>query len=539
MDTEFAPEEQKLLEPYFTNLNKPVFALTNLPEVVKGALFSRYSRSDKSLRRILLDEFIKDKEMGFKEIVGSHSNSTGQLVAIKKAEEFYDRVLVGYGDDSVAELGGAHIAIEQVSNIAAKFIEDSRLGISPLEKSTRYVYFDKKVDGKYLYHPEKKIINSRHADLYVRTCDMLFDEYSALIEETKKFLQEKFPKEADVSDRAYNSTIKAKACDILRNFLPSATLTNIGLFGNGRAFEYLLTKMYSSDLNEVNDVAASMQEELSKVIPSFVKRAKGEYGDPTIKFFSETRNAMEKYYHSKAGIEKPSLKEVELVSFDKDAELKVCSAALYPHSNLSLGQLHEKVRRMAKDERQKIINEYCSRRQNRRHRPGRAFEHAYYEFDLLLNFASYRDLHRHRVQTQQRQLLTVEHGFDVQPEMKELGIDKRYEEAMKSAAEAFWEIHKEMPKEAQYIVPFGYRVRWSASLNLRELYHLVELRSTIHGHADYRRVVINMYEEVKKVQPSLIEWMKFVDRRETGLERLDSEKKLDKKMEEVKKKYGQ
>ena len=185
-----------------------------------------------------------------------------------------------------------------------------------------------------------------------------------------------------------------------------------------------------------------------------------------------------------------------------------------------------------------IIKAYCGKRQNRRHKPGRAFEHAYYEFDLLLNFASYRDLHRHRVQTQQRQLLTTEHGFDVQPEMREMGIDKRYEDAMKAAAEAFTQIHKEMPKEAQYVVPFGYRIRWGASLNLRELYHLVELRSTIHGHPDYRRLVINMHEEVKKVQPRLVEWMKFVDRRETGLERLESEKKLDKKMEEVKKKYG-
>ena len=538
MSSEFTPEESKVLEPYFTNLDRPVFVLTNLPEVVKGALFSRYSRSDKSLRRILLDEFIKDKEMGFKEIVGQHSDSAGQIVAIKKAEEFYDRVLVGYGDDSVAELGGAHIAVEQVSNIAAKFIEDSRLGISPLEKSTRYVYFDKKVDGKYLYHPEKRIMGSKHADLYIRTCDMLFDEYAALIEEMKKFLQEKFPRGVDVSDRAYNSTIKAKACDVLRNFLPASTLTNVGLFGNGRAFEYLLTKMYSSELSEVNDVAESMQGELSKVIPSFVKRAKGEYGEPTIKFMAETRAGLDEIAKKMHAIEKPSLREVELVSFDKDAEMKVCAAALYPHSNLSLGQMHEKVKRMGNEERMEIIKAYCGKRQNRRHKPGRAFEHAYYEFDLLLNFASYRDLHRHRVQTQQRQLLTTEHGFDVQPEMREMGIDKRYEDAMKAAAEAFTQIHKEMPKEAQYVVPFGYRIRWGASLNLRELYHLVELRSTIHGHPDYRRLVINMHEEVKKVQPRLVEWMKFVDRRETGLERLESEKKLDKKMEEVKKKYG-
>jgi len=447
-------------------------------------------------------------------------------------------VLVGYGDDSVAELGGAHIAVEQISNVAAKFIEDSRLGISPLEKSTRYVYFDKKADGKYLYHHEKKIMASRHADLYIKTCDMLFDEYSALIEQTKKFLQEKFPKEKDVSDRAYNSTIKAKACDILRNFLPASTITNVGLFGNGRAFEYLLTKMYASGLQEVDDVGGRMQEELSKVIPSFVKRAKGEYGRPTIKFMSETSDAVAGIWREMHAIEKPATTEVELVSYDEDAELKICSAILFPHSNLSLSQLHEKVRRLTEEERHNIIDEYCKRRQNRRHKPGRAFEHAYYEFSLLLNFASYRDLHRHRVQTQQRQLLTVEHGFDIQPEMVEMGIENRYIEAMEKAAAAFMKIHADMPKEAQYIVPFGYKVRWSASLNLRELYHLVELRSTIHGHPDYRRLVIGMHDEVKKVHPKLVEWMKFIDRREIGLERLESEKKLDRKIEEINKKYG-
>src|SRR5450759_5385433 len=148
--TEFTAAENALLTRYFTNLDRQVFALRNLPEVVKGALFSRYSRTEKSLRRVLLDEFINEPDSGFEQLVGAGADD---MVAVQRAEEFYERVLVGYGDDSVAELAGAHVAVERVSTLAAKALEDSRIGISPLEKSTRYVRFDRPgPDGKYLYH---------------------------------------------------------------------------------------------------------------------------------------------------------------------------------------------------------------------------------------------------------------------------------------------------------------------------------------------------------------------------------------------------
>ncbi|VVC01113.1 Thymidylate synthase complementing protein [uncultured archaeon] len=271
MAEKFSAKEEAILSQFCTNTDLGTFALINLPEAVKGALFSRYSRSPKSLRRVLLDEFILNPEAGFSEIVGEGvKRGEQQLVAIKKAEEFYDRVLVGYGDDSVAELGGAHIACENISNIVTKVMQDSRIGISPLEKSTRYVYFDQKEDGRYRYLREERIMQSKHADGYVRACDLLFETYSSLIPKMTAIEQEKFPREEGVSERAYASTIRAKVCDILRGLLPASTLTNAGFFGNGRAFEYLLVKMYSSPLSEPRAVAASVHAELSKVIPSFV-----------------------------------------------------------------------------------------------------------------------------------------------------------------------------------------------------------------------------------------------------------------------------
>ncbi len=533
----FSEAEAKAISPFFSNLDKKVFVLKNLPEVVKGALFSRYSRSDKPLRRLLLDEFILNENSLFKEITSPEKIAESQIIATKKAEEFYDRILVGYGDDSVAELGGAHIACENISNIAAKAIEDSRLGISHLEKSTRYVYFDKKVNGRYLYLLEPKIMDSRHADDYIATCDSLFDSYSRLIEPMKKYLMEKFPK-GEESERAYESSIKAKACDILRGFLPASTLTNVGLYGNGRAFEYLIIKLSSSELTELKTIAGEMHSELMKEIPSFVKRAKGPFGEQHSAFLADLKKTAEKFYDSElSGIPLEKSKEVKLVSYDENALDKIIAATLYPFSELPMVEIKKAVALLQEEKKMSVLENQLSKRQNRRHKPGRAFEYVNYEFDVLMNFASFRDLHRHRVMTQQRQNLTVSHGFDIPKEIIEIGEEKNFKEQMHNAAETFYKIKKDLKNEAQYIVPFAYKTRFSIVANLRELYHLIELRSTIHGHHDYRRIVLKMLGEIKKVHPELVKHMQFVDYREAGLERLESEKRTDKKLEELKKKY--
>ena len=187
---QFSETERALLAPFVTNIDAPIFGLRNLPEVVKGALFSRYSRTDKSLRRILLDEFIQAPESGFAAIVGgAATNGADQIIATQQAEAFYERVLVGYGDDSVAELGGAHLACEGISNIAAKALEDSRVGLSPLEKSTRYVVFNRKVADQYRYHRPAEVQASRHGARYTAALDGLFDTYSVLLEPTIAFIR--------------------------------------------------------------------------------------------------------------------------------------------------------------------------------------------------------------------------------------------------------------------------------------------------------------------------------------------------------------
>src|SRR5438128_8622931 len=285
--SEFSAAESSLLGRYFTNLDRPVFALRNLPEVVKGALFSRYSRTEKSLRRVLLDEFMNEPDSGFDRLAGSPP-ADDDMVAVRRAEEFYERVLVGYGDDSVAELAGAHVAVEHASTLAAKALEDSRIGISPLEKSTRYVRFDRRApDGRYLYYRGPELAHPE----YEPAADALFETYSTLIEPLTAAIRERCPIDPGETDRAWKSATRAKALDMLRGLLPAGTLTNLGLFGNGRAFEYLITKLAAHELPECQTLAGDLHRELALVIPVFVKRALDErYGAPAARRLANIRN---------------------------------------------------------------------------------------------------------------------------------------------------------------------------------------------------------------------------------------------------------
>src|SRR5713226_5115666 len=516
---EFNPAEAGLLSRYFTNLDRPVFALRNLPEVVKGALFSRYSRTEKSLRRVLLDEFINDPESGFAGIVGD-APAADDMVAVKRAEEFYERVLVGYGDDSVAELAGAHMAVERVSTLAAKALEDSRIGISPLEKSTRYVRFDRPgPDGRRLYHRGPEL---SHPD-YEPAADALFETFSSLLEPVTSAIRERFPIDPDETDRAWKSATRAKALDLLRGLLPAGTLTNLGLFGNGRAFEYLITKLAAHELPECQALANDLHRELSLVIPAFVKRALDErYGAPSVERLVRMRRATAALApRTAAGESGPA---VRLIEHDAEAERKVVAAALFPHSNARWQDLQ--------GDPGQVLETLLADRANRRQRPPRALEYAQYTFEIVANFAAYRDLHRHRMLTQERQLLGTALGFDVPSGLAELGMQERFVAALAGAAEAHGRMERDLgPALAQYVVPLTYRVRWYFRVNLREIYHLCELRTTPQGHPDYRWVAQEMFRLVKEVHPRLAKYAKFVDLGHGDeLERRGSERRLDEKL---------
>ena len=518
--SEFTEAESKLLARYFTNLDRPVFALRNLPEVVKGALFSRYSRTEKSLRRVLLDEFINEPDSGFGQLAGGAA-AADDMVAVRKAEEFYERVLVGYGDDSVAELAGAHVAVEQASILAAKALEDSRIGISPLEKSTRYVRFDRPgPDGRHLFYRGPELAHPA----YEPAADALFAAYSGLVEPVTEAVRQKFPLEGGETERAWKAATRAKALDLLRGLLPAGTLTNLGLFGNGRALEYLITKLAASDLAECRNLATELHNELAQVIPSFVKRALDErYGKPAAERMARVASAVARM--AGAGAFEPSSgPSVRLLEHDPDAERKVAAAALFAHSGAALDRQEADV--------PALLEALLGDRANRRQRAPRALELAAYTFEIVANFGAYRDLHRHRMLTQERQLLGTSLGYDIPPGLVELGLGNRFGNALQAAAAAHRVLERDLgPGLAQYVVPLAFHVRWYVRVNLREVYHLCELRTTPQGHPDYRWVAQQMFRRVSEVHPRLAAYARFVDLGPGDeLERRKSERRLDEKL---------
>ncbi len=530
---EFTESQIKTLERFVTNTRGHIFALRNLPEVIKGALFSRYSRSNLGLRALLLKEFITNNdETGFEAIAGpfieGNENSEAQVLAIQKAQNFYDRILDGYGDDSIGELGGAHLAIENVSMLAAKIIEDARIGGSPLEKSTRYIYFDQKVKGEYLFYREPILMTSAFRDIYEQTCNMLFETYSKLIPPMTAIMEARFPKEAEISKVAYNSALRAKVLDCLRGLLPASTLTNMGMFGNGRFYESLLHKLHCDDLAELQDIGKRAHEELSLVIPSFVRRS-----DPA----HRTHQSYEQYVEATSAQLKLLTEQnteftssaphvgVQLIDHDSNAVCKVAAALLFAESHKSLGDLRAHCKNLTEEELATILDAACSSRDNRRHKSPRALEHAEFTFEILADFGVYRDLHRHRMLTQERQRLTCNYGFWVPQEIIGTEIESDYYEALCRAKEVYDAIATELPDEAQYAVPMAYNIRWYFHINLRALQWMCELRSQSAGHPTYRHLAQEMAKLVCNAVPAFERFFKFVDYDGYELGRLGQEQR--------------
>lgn len=532
---EFNESQTKILEQFVTSTSNNIFALRNLPEVVKGALFSRYSRSTLGLRSLLLKEFIQNEDTAFSAIVGQSSDAdkTSQMAAIQKAQSFYDRILDGYGDDSIGELGGAHLAVENVSMLAAKVIQDSRIGGSPLEKSTRYIYFDQKVNGQYMFYQEPILMTSAYRDLYLDTCNNLFDTYSKLIPPLTAQIEQTFPKDPAISKSAYTAALRAKVLDCLRGLLPASAMTNMGVFGNGRFFEGLLQKLNAHNLAEMQEIGKKAHQELSKVIPSFVRRA-----DPThrhyqsyAQFTETTQNDLQQFaLNYTKGIEAPTKAGVSLIQFDKDSPAKVGGALLFNCTSASLYELQEYCRKLPEEELARLLDITSSSRENRRHKSPRALEHANFTFELLADFGVYRDMHRHRMLTQERQTLSCNHGYYTPPEIIGTEMEKEYRAAMEKAKVAYDTIAAELPEEAQYVVPMAYNVHWYFQVNLRALQWMCELRSQAAGHVTYRLIAQEMARQVSLAIPAFERFFKFVDFEGYELGRLGAEIRQEEKL---------
>jgi len=516
------PERKKSLERYVTNPNGRIFCITGLPPEVGGAALARYSRSAKGFQDTLLDEFLD-----------TEGNPSTQ-----KGSEMIDRVVNQFGDESVAEQEGVRLCAEGISQLAVKTIEDARLG-SYIEKSTRYVFYDKQVDGFWLYHRPKSIILSPLAALYITTNDFFFQTYAALMESTKELFRRRLPKETFTIDvprgkekvtvkesellsdeeraafkQSYNATIRSATCDIIRCVLPASTLTNVGIVGNARYFSNLVTRLWSSELPEAHEIADEMKRELDKTIPTFIKRAqRNEY---QVNFCRDMQNLAQNLFR---GI--PIQPENEVVYFEDNPDDYIVNQAadmLFPFVQHPTSQIREVVAGLPLEEQLSILTAYIGDRESKRDHPGRALEFGYpIRFDLIGGFAEYRDLHRHRMCTQQRQRLTTSLGFSIPEEIDEIGMLPQVKECFEKSEFLHAELLKqEFEEEAQYAILFNHFIRWTMAMNPRELGYLTELRTQIAGHPRYRRMAQIMTKLYLERHPELASLFAHVDYSDPG-----------------------
>ena len=522
---EFTAEEEDILRRYFTNLDGPVFALVNLPEVVKGALFARYSRSSKSLRRLFLDEFVGDLDI-------SGDLTVDATIGLERAEQLYQKVFLEYGDDSVAQLGGVHLACEQASNILTKVLEWGRVA-AYLEQSTRYIAYDARLGGRYRYYRDPEVLNSPLALRYVGEMDRMFDAYAELLPVMQEFFRTQFPKSASDSDFVHRQAVKAKALDAVRGMLPASSLSNVGIYGTGQAYELLLYRMRAHPLPEARAYGDLMLTELRKVIPSFLRRVDlPDRGGVWSDYFADRDAEMAAVADRLIGVdsEPEGVDEVTLVDFDPDAEVKTVASMLYSYTDLPETQLEAKVRAMSVEDRLAVMRAYEGDRKNRRHKPGRALERPFYRFDVLADYGAFRDLQRHRMLTIDWQQLTPRHGYVRPDEIDAAGQTAAFDDAMARSSDLFDALADEFPQQASYAVALAYKVRFSMNVNARAAMHMLELRSTPQGHPAYRRVAQSMHRLIAEQagHRAIAESMRFVDHSgEPALERLDSERALE------------
>jgi thymidylate synthase ThyX len=508
----FSDEERERLAPHFTNLDRPVFGLVNLPETVKGALFARYSRYPGTLRRLFLDEF---------------ADSVPEVPAIEgtegeRAAALYERIFLGYGDDSVAQLGGAHIACEWTSNLLTKILQRPRLA-SYLEQSTRYIAYDTPVDDfGYRYYRD-----ARFGPEYERAMDDLFSTYTHLLDGMSAWVETQFPRGADESAAAHARAVRAKALDLVRGILPASSLSHMGIYASGQTYEQLVLHLLAHPLVEAQAYGQMLLEELQQIIPSFVVRVpRPDRGGRWIEYLRERRAAADGVAERLGLVDGPAggAPSVRLLRAH-GTEADLAAALLFEAASVSELDAQRAVDALSEEERASLIRELVGDRENRRHRPGRGFETVSYRFEIVSDYGAFRDLQRHRLLTCQWQRLSPDLGADVPHELAAAGLGGDYERALDVSRREYERLRGEgLVEEAPYALSLAFRIRYVLELDAREALHLIELRSGHEGHPSYRAVAHEMRRAIAEVHPNVAAAMTFVDEStEERLERLLSE----------------
>ena len=522
----FTADERARLEQHVTNLDEPVFALVNLPETVKGALFARYSRYQGTLRRMFLDEFASS----LPPTGASYDNAAGA-----RAADLYARIFVGYGEDSVAQLGGAHVACEWVSNVLTKVLQRPRLG-AYLEQSTRYIAYDAPIEGtsQYRYYRDTEL-----GPDYAAAMDEVFGIYSDALPRVQAWAAETYPAAAGEPPKAHERAIRAKALDLLRGLLPASSLSHMGIFATGQTYEQLILHLLAHPLPEARRYGRLILRAVQDVMPSFVSRVqRPDRGGEWIAYLERREQAAERWaarlgLDRSAGDDGAGGPSVRLTHHDGDEEL-LLSALLFEATATDERATRAALAELSDEERGALLAELVGHRANRRHRPGRGFESLRYRFEIVSDYGAFRDLQRHRMLTCQWQALTPDLGAGVPHEVDDAGAGDEYRRALDVSHNAYERLldagHDR--RAAMYALCLGYRLRYVLDLNAREAMQLIELRSGREGHPAYRAVAHAMHERIAAVHPAVAAAMTYLDREtEPRLERIVSELRTQAKLD--------
>lgn len=542
---DLTPDERARVAPYVTDPEGPVFALLGLPEAVKGALFARYSRSANSVRRILLEEFVGPESVSGTGTVPDTAvdvtdpRAATSAVGEQRAREFFQRVLADYGDDSVAQLGGAHVAIEGVSNVLTKVIEWGRLA-SYLEQSTRYVPYTEMVDGRWKYVRPPGI--AAQPDLLPRYEQVLDDAFATYARLYDAVLEHLVQQEGAGDDPAVQRTLRARALDAVRGLLPAATTANLGVYASGQAWEQMVIRLRSHPLAEAREVGDQVLAALRAVIPDFLTRTdRADRGERMGAYRMATEERAAEMWGDLAGpaegvpgtgtvpgtgVHPPA--PIRLLEHDPDGERRVLAHALWPASGAPLDQVRARVDGMADDDVRAALMRWADGRADRRERPGRALEATSYLFEVTCDYGAYRDLQRHRILTLEAQPLGADLGFEPSPDVAACGLHDEFDRVQQASAVLWREVRDRVPAEAPYAVTMAHRIRFLMRMNAREAMHLIELRSQPQGHAAYRRVAQEMLLAIRDDagQPGIAALMGFADMSGDG-DRLAQERRTE------------
>ena len=537
---EWSAQDLHFLEAFATNPRGIISVLRNLPPEITGALCSRASRASGSLLEVLLKEYLYPIVNGDDPLVAKELEETvtfltdhgfKNILNNQRAQAFYSKWLSQYGDDSIAQITGTHVLVWGISQVAMKFIEDQRVGLEPIEKSTRYVNFGSKVGGRYLYYiPRPDLERCGLLSEYIAAKDHLFNTYVSLLGPLQSWLKANFGEK--------DSVLEKKAFDTLRGLLPMSTLGQVAFRGNAQAFEYLINRTTKHPLGELRWFAQDLKRELDKEIPSLLLRVSDDKSQEYQSYLNQ-RYENVRTLVATGNVERAPRAEVRLVEFDPESEVKVLAGILFQQDHGTWDQAFQHARGMNEQARRKVFDAYEPARKGRWYKVGRVFENAYMRFEIVMDVGSYRDLHRHRMMTQERQTFSTHHGFATPVELVEAGLAAPFNAAIERAAQLFRKLESVDRDLAQYVVPLACRLRFYQWQNFRQLFWEAELRTVSQGHPDYRFIEQEKYRLIKEKFPLIASYM-LVDSNDYAIARRGTEERILEKekriMEELRKK---